>query len=421
MDTNVIICKWRETEQGWRLWVKGRPKVFGEGRTYEAAEDALIDAIMESAGDLDAVIPVVPEYDPPLPAPAAVEKFMHPELFLIWGDEILELHDGFRWAWLEKIAGSLFMTGRRNLVGPMYTKGLCAACGMGIGERTEHAMFVDVAPSDVDGGFVRGPIRNSIYVFSGRFLSALRPHELAMFEFRPVQRSGVSGTLEFFEMIARSKTPYVSVKGFDASGVVCRECGQRSISVSEPMLQQGGVYIADYVCRTDLPSPLPSCFPVGDRNHIYMCMTRERWDEIRGSKCARGIASRRLGVVSEEECERSPRLCDRREHCRICLRWVNPVNVDGEVQRCWRLPAETFSMTNLQWVKSAEQDGLIQIVRSTISLDELARTIDENRIPRQPEIISFRCPDCWRLGRIVLSPSELLLSWFGPHKSRRWL
>ena len=87
---SVIVCKWKKTAQRFRLWVKGKPRVFGEAHSYEEAEKALIDAIMHSVTDFDAAIPIVPEYDPPLPATPVAEKYLKPELVLVGGDETFD-------------------------------------------------------------------------------------------------------------------------------------------------------------------------------------------------------------------------------------------------------------------------------------------------------------------------------------------
>ena len=93
MDTNVILCKWKKTIAGWRLWVKGRPDVFGQAEHFDDAQEALTDAIWKAAEDLDAVIPTVPVYDPPLPPDKDLDRYCQPELYLVSGDEVFEFGD----------------------------------------------------------------------------------------------------------------------------------------------------------------------------------------------------------------------------------------------------------------------------------------------------------------------------------------
>ncbi len=132
LTTNTIACKWQRHAKGWRLWVKGRKHIGGTGSTYEEAEAQLIDAIWEAANDLDAVIPTVPEYDPPLPPPAFAKQFLSPELFLISGDEIFELN---RPSHAEVESHS----SREAYLNTLFTDGYCPVCHLGQGTRTDYS------------------------------------------------------------------------------------------------------------------------------------------------------------------------------------------------------------------------------------------------------------------------------------------
>ncbi len=124
-----------------------------------------------------------------------------------------------------------------------------------------------------------------------------------------------------------------------------------------------------------------------------------------------------IGVVSEERCNRNPRLAIYPRDCECTSEWPDPVTVVGKERRCWKLPtnplvADACSERNLQWILPAQEAGIVQIVRQTTRLEEMAALVSSGRSPKQPEVISFRCPKCWRLGMIIVEPKELSLLWW---------
>ncbi len=105
--------------------------------------------------------------------------------------------------------------------------------------------------------------------------------------------------------------------------------------------------------------------------------------------------------------------------CEVCRQWVSPVTIEGKERCVWDLPANTCtaeacSGRNLTWVAQAAEEGLIQIVRQTISIPEMQALIDSGTKPKRVEVISFRCPQCWQLGQIYIDRRELTLGWRGP-------
>lgn len=99
-------------------------------------------------------------------------------------------------------------------------------------------------------------------VFSDGFLSLLRPKEKERLEFRPLLVSGKQPRRKYFELLTPPEVPFVGVNGFDTAGYECLDCGCRVFSTRERVLNQSGFYINHFVCRSDLPDPLPSCFVV---------------------------------------------------------------------------------------------------------------------------------------------------------------
>jgi len=402
LTTGVIACRWRKSPGGWQLWVKGRENVGGSGATYEAAQEALIDAIMRAAPDLDAVLPIVPEFDPPLPATAFAEPYLAPELYLIRGDEIFELNRPSQ-AEVESAES------RAAYPQTLFTEGICPSCGHGRGERTAVAMRVDNAPRRVDAGWIRAAgFRDFIRLFSGRFLELLTSQERERLTFRPITMPPGSRR-QFYELRGRPNVERVGVRGLDADGLECPECGHRSFRVLDPRLMDQGLHLTRFVCAEDLPSPLVGCFTVGCGNDLNLCVGRERWDALREQPHARGIMSERIGVVPESGCERRPRIRNRREHCEVCSEWPEPRTVGDDRRAVFELPADACSRRNFAWVAGAERSGHIRISQATQRPVDILELALRRARPARTEFVSFRCPNCWRLGWIVLSAAEAKL------------
>jgi hypothetical protein len=414
MKSNVFICKWKKTASGWRLWVRGKPKVSGTGPTFEEAVDELVSSIQDAADDLDAVLPVLTEFDPPPPPSAVAEPFLKPELYTVHGDEIFDLvpPSALHLRWKTPPECYTDPASRARFFESCYSEGICSACGQGRGKRTDLPLFVDHVSRWVDGGWIRGPIANLTHVFSDRFLSLLTPGELRRFEFRAIELPSKAGKQKYFELLAGKTVPFVGVKGFDASGWECKVCGHRFWSVDEWALHGSLGVHQHFVCRSDLPRPLPSCFPVGDDNRVRLCVTRRRWDELRGHQCAHGIASQPVGVVDEDRCDRSPRLPQGYRPCKRCRRWVEGACVYRVPGRpgYWA-PGIPVGIAKLRWVASAVRRGALKIVRRTVSLGEMEELVATGARPRASEVISFRCPQCWRLGRIIIEQDRALFHW----------
>lgn len=412
-DTHVILCKWKKQPEGYRLWVKGRPSIFGEGDTLEEARESLTHAVWQAAEDMDAVEAPVFVYEPSLPPSAATERFLHPELYLVRGDEpfvigVRDEDEGMsreaRREWLAKHMDSL------------YEGGVCRTCDHGIGARTREPVRIGDYESGSDGGFIRPPslfARAYGYVYSDRFLSLLSPEESGRLSFQHVKVAEKTGRREYYELVSTPDATFVGVRGLDAEGSECRACGHVSVCFR----QEPTVDLLWFVCRPDLPDPLPTCFVVGYNDEPYVCFTRQRWEEIRGRPGTKGMVPARVGVVSEDECERRPRLATHSRDCECRSQWPDPVTVAGKERRCWSLPvtpaaSDAPSDRNLQWIKLALVTGAVQITRQTLGLEEMEVLIQSGKRPRQLEFISFRCPKCWRLGSIVAKPRELSLIWW---------
>lgn len=412
MANRVFICNWSKSEAGYRLWVRDKPAVCGEGASFDKAQAALIDAIVAATPDPDSVIPVMPEYDPPIPGPASLAELLEPELYLIGGDESFGLRRAHPRSGIQGLNRDLPSEMREQFLASLFENGICHDCDAGRGPRTEQALVIDDVPSDVDAGWawIEG-ITNHLRLFSDRFLSLFSKEELAPFRFRSVRLPRNSRRRQFFELQADTPIPGVGIVGFDADGIECSACGYRDFRYDEPSLKKGGAHIARFICKTDLPNPLPPCFPVSFDSAASMCVTRECWDRCRGNKLARGVGSERIGVVPPSQCDRQPRVRNRFEHCELCKQWPRPTDRFDEKRVVFPRVAKTWSFRNSRWIVPAAQEGLIQIVRHTSPIDEILNFLAAGAKPSKTEILSFRCPTCWRLGRIIIDTKNVSFLW----------
>ena len=297
-EGRVYLCSWEQTGKSFRLWIKSRPKVQGRGGSYDEAEEALLDKICMHFGDGEAVL----EYDRPLPESAQVARFLNPAIVNLTGNTSPD-----KYGLLEEVYVRRELSrGRVGKGGPyameeLYSGGICRECGTAIGERNSVPLQVDVLESGYEGAHLIHR-HGEIHIFSERFLDLLKPREKKGLELRPVHRLERSRK-QFFELIAKPAIPFVFVKGLPMDGSRCGTCGRREFS-----LYESDFPIHDFVAKTDLPTPLPTCFTVGSDNDVRLCLTQERWLELARKPGARGLVGREIGVVEESECDRNPKL-----------------------------------------------------------------------------------------------------------------
>jgi hypothetical protein len=287
-EGRVYLCSYEKTGKAIRLWVKSRPKVQGRGKTYEEAEEKLLDNICMHYNDGEAVL----EFDPPLPESPQVVRFLNPAIVSVTGNTTPDFYGPL---------GSDFTKrpGRHwePPLGELYSGGICRKCKNAFGDRTSVPLEISVFESGYEGAFC-----GDIQIFSERFLALLKPREKRGLEFRPVHRRERSRR-QFFELIAKPSIPYVAVKGLKFAGWQCGTCGVRSFG-----FYGWGFELNEFVAKMDLPSPLPTCFTIGTGNDLDLCFTRKRWQELARQPGARGIVSAPIGVVEESECIRNPKL-----------------------------------------------------------------------------------------------------------------
>lgn len=402
---SVIPCQWEQTQDGWHLWVKGRKSISGYGATIAEAERELIDAIMMAAPDLDAIDPVLPEYEPPLPLSSFARPYLTPELFIVRGDSFCELLKP-----REDLKES--PESRAELLESLYSGEICSTCHCYAGQRTSVVMRVDTGLEGSDAGWVRAPFHNHVSIYSERLLKLMSSSGLHGFEFQEIEILA-KNRIKYYELRSEPIVSVVSVRGLDADGIECPDCGIRRLETYDPRLDEGGLSLRQFICSEDLPVPVPDCFVVDSSSGNHLCMTAQAWNQFRDQSSLRGVSADRLGVVQADQCDRHPRIRNQFYPCALCAEWCRPLTIDGRIQGRFDLPATMCSRRSATWLNEAEKLGYIVVVRATMDPMEIFLLSKEKQSPKRTEFFIFRCPQCWRLGKFVLSAAdgELGLDW----------
>ncbi len=277
MEGQVYLCSWKLVGTRYRVWWKKRPKVSAEADTFEAADEALWEAIMEATGDGENSH----EYDPP--RPGSGESAGGHDLVLIGGET---------YSWMKTAEG-------------IFEGGLCVECRHPLGPRTPQPIELH---SMQDGPRNGGSISLRRPAFTGprlRFVSAdfralLTPEEDAAFTWRELV--GPPRTRKtFFELVHSAVViPLVKPTAAAPSGWRCEACGYET----SPFVSSGDP--SWFVALSALPSPLPGVIAVGTSPELKLCFTRARWRQSIEHPGAKGCRSYDLGVLRDDEIDRSP-------------------------------------------------------------------------------------------------------------------
>jgi hypothetical protein len=289
MEGRVFVSTWKKTTDGYRVWVKNRPKHAAEGKTFQEADEALWEVIMRATNDGENTR----EYEPPPPVLAELSAFLEPAIVCITGN-----------------AGGV----RADPQG-LFNDGYCERCGAPKGVRTDKALVADVGSEDVGAAMlVTKPsyARTRLHYFSERFLDLLKPSERDRFTWKPLER-GPRARKVYYELVAADLVvPKVGVTGLPVAGAPGKpggwRCGQCGFAVIPHYGSWGEAWPLDYVCGTDLPEPLPSCFALPSGRALSLCMRERRWRKIVGHKSTNGVVTGQVGVVPADRCDRAPGL-----------------------------------------------------------------------------------------------------------------
>jgi hypothetical protein len=295
MEDKVYVCAWERSAAGYRLWVKSRQGILGEGRSYEEAEERLLDAIRGAGGAMQAVL----EFDPPLPKSALEAKYSQPAIFKIGADDTFTTDEA------DRQRGSLPDEEGMKPLDAYYRAPLCRACQYTAGPRSDKPLTLTSAPSRYDGAF--GHVGRygtmTIQIVAQEFLDLLSPEERGPLELRPVNRKGKGKGRLFFELLGPAGPPFVAVSGLKISGWRCQRCRTGVWGYWVP-----GMEIHSFVARSDLPGFLPGVFTLGTPPEVCLAATAQRWKQLVGQKGTRGFVSEQIGVAPERDVIRDPEL-----------------------------------------------------------------------------------------------------------------
>ena len=282
MEGRIYFYSWKRVGKRFRTWVKSRPELAAEGRTFTEADEALWSLIIVKTGDGENSR----EYRPRAPVDAELEKFLTPALVVVIGDAIVRVE-----------------------AATQYDGARCNTCGYVGGRRTEEPLVVADLESGFDAGFVAinqrpfAGVRR--YIFSDDFLALLLPEERERFAWRRVVRPR-RAKRAFHELLeADLPVETVGVSGLlkKQGGWRCDRCGFRRlphyVDLSWP---------SHWVCAKDLPRRVPSCFGLSDGHDLALCITADRWRSLVGKRGTRGVPSYEVAVAPPDRCDTAPKL-----------------------------------------------------------------------------------------------------------------
>jgi hypothetical protein len=173
----------------------------------------------------------------------------------------------------------------------LFSKGICPLCHKFLGRRSAKPLELESVAPGYDAGFVwQKPFR----FVSADFRELLTPRERAQFDWREVVVQKPSRKT-FYELVPVSFVPFVPVKGLNFALVICDACKNfRSVHSFNK-----GSSIYHYLCVSDIPKPLPSCFAAGWPHAFDLCFTKERWLNLVGRPGTKGMVSNPIGVVDK--------------------------------------------------------------------------------------------------------------------------
>lgn len=295
MEEAVYLCTWSLSPEGYRLWIKQRPAVTGEGITFSEAQDKLITAIQDSGGAIRAVL----EFDPPPPKSAFELSFSSPELCLITGD------DSFETDTLHARPSESPDERHQRLaeIDTFFQAPVCRKCKYPPKPRSDRPLPLKFAPGRCNGaiGFIGHEGGAMIQLWSESFLDLLTSDERRALQLRPVVRPGRAR--KFYELTGPAGPPLVAVAGLQLNGWRCALCGHRTWGY-----WLDGLAAHSFIARSDLPTELPGIFTVGQPPEVQLVATAARWKTMVGRPGTRGLVSRPLGVAPDHLVIRDPLL-----------------------------------------------------------------------------------------------------------------
>jgi hypothetical protein len=268
MEGQVYTCQWKKDVNGFKLWLKGRPAISATDETFQGAEEKMWEMICLDSGDGEAVL----SYTQPPPVDDFLRPYESPHIVSISGNDTVYTP--------------------RDVLG-LFEHDYCPLCTRAWGARTSAELEVESLPSKSDGAVcISIPYMGKM--FSEVFLSLLTDDERKPFRMIRVMSKQPSRRV-FFELIGTPITQFVGLSGLPGmSKYSCDSCGY----VPQCHIFKNKVY--SFVVGEDLPNPIPTIFSVG-RGGRNLCMTGERWQEIRGKPGTRNLVAERIYVIPKRK------------------------------------------------------------------------------------------------------------------------
>ncbi len=276
-EGQTYFCKWCHTkDQGYEAWIVKWPHVRAIAATAEELQEKLQDAIGEAWGDGEPQM----EFEPPL---VKTEKWEH--LFV----------DG-----LMCIRGSHYRFADTT---ELFSGGFCEYCRCGKGDRKPTPITVEsMWPCELAWSWDPKAEGAHLLLASEKLLVVLSStSDRQEFDLLPVKMPPRTRK-RFFEIRPKRFFPEVSAKGLHPTGWRCHLCDRQCFSDC----QQLGV--SPVICRSDLPTSLPSIFFVGGPTTYELCLDRSAWSKHKANLRELKITSDRVAVIEEDDCVRRPML-----------------------------------------------------------------------------------------------------------------
>jgi hypothetical protein len=284
-------CEVTEGPDGFTMFVKSRPHVRSQGKTWDGAFEGLIDAICEKLGDGEAQV----TFGGLVPTAAADRPWVHP---------------GYAHALAN---GDCFVRWNTDA---QFPDGICGLCGKPHGERN-RTPFVAWRGGDGDycSPWYESERRMTMWMrigfwplfFSEPLFDLLNDRERAEFDWLPVQMPPRCRK-KYVECIPRKVIPLVAHRQWECDWLRCDECGRGNPRCSPlgNMADFHTMRIDDWIAASSVPRQPSLPFAIGIPAKYYLVFPITRAQELSRSKPSRGLALFHLGVIPDDEVHPSP-------------------------------------------------------------------------------------------------------------------
>ena len=280
MEGHTYPCAWTKRKGIYILCYIAKAEILAEAKDFSEASELLADKICAAFGDGEAVL----EFDPQPPIEAQLKIWTTPKILAF----------GYN----NRVESDIEEEG-------MFSDGVCPRCGFARGMRTAKPLVIKGEISNhiacISGS------RPALLVFSEAILGLFKQEELKQLTIRPVQ-SAAKLHKRFFEVSGKPDIKLVGFRDAEYKPITnwkCSTCNRISLS---PFHQRFyGTGINKFISKSDLTSPLASLFSIGlFKDDASICITEERWKELKQEPEAKRIIVNTVGIVQEKYLVRNP-------------------------------------------------------------------------------------------------------------------